>query len=460
MSDGSNIVSEFEQIENASQEQLTAIEEITRELELNAEKSMEIRNHFMMELNKGLENYGQNLAMVPSFVTRRPTGQETGTFLALDLGGTNLRVCQVDLKGNGEITIKQQKYLISESLKVCEARILFDSIADSVLKFLAEIGYKHEQGNEKLKLGFTFSFPVQQTAIDKGTLLMWTKGFVCPDAVGKDVVSMLQESLDRLSVPVKVAALVNDTVGTLLSHSYKYPNTLLGVILGTGTNCAYFEHLSNIKKLKSKADASEVMIINIEWGAFNAFNEQKSVLPITKYDKKLDLESNNPNSYIFEKMISGMYLGEIARNVLLHLVDCALLFGSRSSESLNKHYAFETEYMSNIESDITPTLENTKKILEEKLSIPETTITDRQIVKRVCQLVGLRAAKLSAIALAGVIKHCEVTENGCVIGIDGSLFEFYPNFKENIKSSLYQMFGSDADKFEIQLAKDGSGVGA
>jgi hypothetical protein len=49
----------------------------------------------------------------------------TSTFLALDLGGTNLRVCEVVLAGNHQFEIKQQKYKVSDELKNGEARVLF-----------------------------------------------------------------------------------------------------------------------------------------------------------------------------------------------------------------------------------------------------------------------------------------------------------------------------------------------
>src|SRR6266498_3375485 len=120
------------------------------------------------------------------------------------------------------------------------------------------------------------------------------------------------------------------------------------------------------------------------------------------FDNKLDRESNNPRAQIFEKMVSGMYLGEITRNVLLNFIDRGLLFNGISSKDLNTHYAFETSYLSTIEADDI-TLENTRKILEEELNIPSTTLTDRQIVKRICQLVGLRSARLSSAALSAVI---------------------------------------------------------
>lgn len=52
------------------------------------------------------------------------------------------------------------------------------------------------------------------------------------------------------------------------------------------------------------------MIINIEWGAFD---NEKRVLPITKFDKRLDEATENVGCQIFEKMISGLYLGELTR---------------------------------------------------------------------------------------------------------------------------------------------------
>ncbi|CAG8565733.1 2457_t:CDS:2 [Cetraspora pellucida] len=444
-------------IDGASNAQLSAIDGIAKEFDLTVEKLSEIIKHFCNEMDKGLEKTGMNVAMIPSFVTGVPTGKEVGTFLALDLGGTNLRVCEIAFEGERIIKVKQHKYRVTETQKTGSARQLFDFIADCVDKFLAEFITDYTENAKIFKMGFTFSFPVEQTAINQGNLIKWTKGFTCSDSENKDVVFMLQEALNRKGVPVVVSALVNDTVGTLLSHSYKDPKTLIGIIYGTGTNGAYYEDISKIKKLNKIPDASEKMIINVEWGAFDS---EKKALPITMFDNKLDRESNNPHSQIFEKMISGMYLGEIARNILLHLIDRMLLFDGYSSKELNSNYSFETEYMSTIEADESHTLDNARKILEESLNIPSTTLTDRQIVKRVCQIVGLRAARLSSTTLAAVIIHCGMVECGVSVGIDGSLFEFYPHFSARLKTALRELFGSNVDKIEISLARDGSGVGA
>jgi hexokinase len=85
-----------------------------------------------------------------------------------------------------------------------------DYMADSVDSFLTQIGSQVEEEIDALHLGLTFSFPVEQTALDSGTLLTWTKGFSAKNAQGNDVVKMLQDALDRQHLHVKCTALVND----------------------------------------------------------------------------------------------------------------------------------------------------------------------------------------------------------------------------------------------------------
>ncbi|CAG8435454.1 9148_t:CDS:2 [Ambispora gerdemannii] len=448
-------------IENATEEQALVLEDITKQFELSTQKITEIVQHYVGEMHKGLEKNNHTLAMIPSFVIGKPTGKEVGTVLAMDLGGTNFRVCLMEFKENTEINIKQQKYRVPDEFKTGKVNMLFDYIADCVDKFLQEIGY--EKKNGILDLGFTFSFPVQQTAIDKGTLLHWTKGFEAEGAVGEDIVKLMQGSLNRRQIPARVVALINDTVGTLLAHAYKrHTDALIGVILGTGTNGAYFEKISHIKKLGTFQSKSEEMIVNMEWGAFDL---ERKILPITMFDNKLDRESLNPRAQLFEKLISGMYLGEIVRNIILYLIDRDLLFKCvhfdySTFKEINKQWAFDTVWVSTIEADQSSNLDDTKIVFEKYLNIYSTSLTDRQIVKKVCQIVGIRSARLGAAGLAGVISHRGAIKTGCSIGIDGSLFEFYPNFEQRLKSTFHEVFGSDAENIHLELTRDGSGVGA
>lgn len=340
--------------------------DIEAQFNLDDESLLTITRKFLEDFNAGLSEYGKPMAMIPTFVTGVPNGTETGTFLALDLGGTNLRVCEVQLHGDQTFTLRQQKYKVSTALKTGEASVLFDYLADSVDAFLTDSGYDfpdEASPESALPLGFTFSFPVEQTALDRGTLLTWTKGFSARNTIGNDVVRLLQDAFERKHMHVRCVALVNDTVGALLSRAYTAGGCLLGCIFGTGTNGAYVEDVSKITKLNSDvAPKQGKMIINAEWGAFN---NTRSTLPSTLWDNKVDRESINPKFQAFEKFISGMYLGEITRNVMLSLVDAAprsLLFNGQSTKTLNTHYGLDTAVMSAVEE----AWEAIPKELEEK----------------------------------------------------------------------------------------------
>lgn len=260
-------------------------------------KLFEIKKHIQNEFNDGLNNHGRDVSMIPTYVYGLPNGKETGRYLALDLGGTNLRVCEVSLNDKEhEFELKQEKYKVSDELKTGPFVDLFDHMANSIKHFLDTKGKAIENG-EKIPLGFTFSFPVDQTAINKGRLINFTKGFKCTDAIGRDVVEMLQKSLNDKNVPVNVVALVNDTVGTLLAHSYKTGSAKIGAIFGTGTNGAYLENLSEIGKLPESlrnnpgVESPSKMVVNIEWG--NVDNG-RAALPINFIDDELDSDTWNP----------------------------------------------------------------------------------------------------------------------------------------------------------------------
>ncbi|KAG2228655.1 hypothetical protein INT48_003161 [Thamnidium elegans] len=442
-------------------EQEAYMRDIIEQFTVDTNYLNQIRDRFIKEMDKGLEKNGATLAMIPSYVEGR---KEEGHFLALDLGGTNLRVVLVTLLGEGKFKTVSSKSRVSDELKIGPMRNLCDYIAECVDTFLTEQGLEDQE--TELNLGYTFSFPVLQSKINRGILSTWTKGFACTGAAGKDPVLLLQDALLRKHVPVKVSALVNDTVGTLLSNAYNKPDTLAGLILGTGANGAYIEKMSNIKKWKGGKTTSDEMIINMEFGAFD--NERK-ILPLTRFDNKLDRESINPHSQIYEKMISGMYLGEISRNVLTDMIDRELLLKRDEhtsiawSKDISRHWSFETAFMSNIEADNSKDFTNTKEILDTNLNLHDITTTEAKFIKKICELVGKRAARLAAASIAAIVEHTGVAEKGCDIGIDGSLYEFYPSFEARMYEALEEMLPEIKDlhnTIRLGLARDGSGVGA
>ena len=413
-------------------------------------------------------------------------------------------MCSINLNGDTTFSLTQSKVAIPRELMVAKtAKELFMFLALQIETFLkthhsdhfetairrrltnsAEDGYRDE---EIFQLGFTFSFPVEQVGINKGRLIRWTKGFDIADAVGEDVCALLQEEIDALSLPVKVAALVNDTVGTLMARSYTSPNktnTLLGAIFGTGTNGAYVEKLDKVTKMaKIASDAAYdkttgEMIINTEWGSFD---NQMTVLPDTPYDRELDAESVNPGIQMFEKRVSGMFLGEILRRAILDLSKRpnVQLFRDDDSSTNDTHstttiasdsplyqqWGIDTSFLSVVHADSSPGLRLVKQSLERDLKVHAASTEDAEAVKVIVEAIGKRSARLSAVAIGAVIVSTGRldTDETVDIGVDGSLVEYYPGFEDYVREALRDIseIGAESEKrIRIGIAKDGSGVGA
>ena len=102
-------------------------------------------------------------------------------------------------------------------------------------------------------------------------------------------------------------------------------------------------------------------------------------------------------------MISGMYMGEIVRLVILDLWQKDLLFVGHRDHTWMSDYrqalytkgSFYTKYVSEIETDSGVTFKHTKNVLEQ-LGLNKPTYDDCAIVQYVCKLVSRRAAQLAA----------------------------------------------------------------
>jgi hexokinase len=173
---------------------MTQIERLEELFTVPTETLKKISSHFQSELTKGLTEEGGDIPMNPTWCMSMPTGYEQGTFLAIDMGGTNLRICEIYLpEEKGEFDIIQSKYRMPEELKSGSGEDLWGYIADCLQQF---IEYHHEGEHlDQLPLGFTFSYPATQDFINHGVLQRWTKGFDIAGVEGTDIVVPFEEAL-------------------------------------------------------------------------------------------------------------------------------------------------------------------------------------------------------------------------------------------------------------------------
>ncbi|CAN1751050.1 At1g50460 [Linum perenne] len=380
---------------------------VLRELEESCETPVErlkqVVDAMAVEMHAGLASEGgSKLKMLLTYVDRLPTGSEIGTYYALDLGGTNFRVLRVQLGGTRSSILSKdiKRQPIPQHLMTGTSEALFDFITSTLKQFVEQEENVSElaQSSSTRELGFTFSFPVKQTSIRSGSLIKWNKGFAIQDLVGCEMLGCLQSALVKKGIDMCATVLVNDTVGILSLGHYLDPDTVAAVKIGTGTNACYMERADSIIKCQGLPTSSGGMVVNMEWGNF-----WSSHLPRTTYDNNLDSESPNPNDQGFEKMISGMYLGDIVRRVLLKISEKSDILGPVSSKLLMP-FVLEMPSMVAMHEDDTPDLKVVADILRDKLEIQEVSLKARRLVVRLCDLVTRRAARLAAAGIVGILK--------------------------------------------------------
>ncbi len=424
----------------------TSLEEflagLAGEFSLSPAAAREVVAGFHGEMERGLGGEKSSLKMLPSFV-RRPRGDERGGFLALDLGGTKVRVLAVSLEGEGRASLSAvSRFAIPREIMTGTGEGLFDFLAGCIGDFSAAHRLDRRRHHE---LAFTFSFPVEQLAIAAGRLIAWTKGFAAGGVEGREVVGLLRAALRRRGLEhIHVVALANDTVGTLMAASYADPACDMGVILGTGTNACYPEKTERLRKYPAAGPERE-MIVNMEWGNFD-------LLPVNAYDRMLDQASLNAGRQRLEKMVSGMYLGELVRLVILEMISQGLLFQETDKPLFAVPYSLTSEHMA---------LASGGDEFFRALGIAATTPTERRSVAEICRLVATRAARLVGASIAAVVAWMDPPlTSDHTVAIDGSLFEKYPGFQEGMREMLAELLEERAERIKFTLSKDGSGIGA
>ena len=415
--------------------------DILAEFTIDGERLHSIAATFRQDLQLGLRDVSlSSMRMLKSYVGL-PSGDEKGEYLALDFGGTNVRVFRIRLDGGGKFEILKRvgRPLIvrGEYDYICK-----DATAEQMFDFIAELVDEVIDGNheQKFYLGHTFSFPSTQTNLNNARLIIWTKEFATQGVEGKVANDLLVEALKRRgAVNVEPVAVLNDTVAVLLSAAYKTPDTFIGSIYATGHNTCYLEPTIHDPNGVGKGG----MILNLECGNFS------KIMP-NRFDKEYDEGSEKPGEQRFEKMVSGRYMGE--------------LFGMAIAELLGekgKSYSLTSVDMSNIILDETPKLTKATDIIMAKVG-RELDYADIAKIRELAKAIVIRSARLVAasfVAIAwqragsGKVQHQHVA-------VDGSVYEKMPLAKENITKALAELLGEEAGQVDTILDVGGSGLGA
>lgn len=217
---------------------------------------------------------------------------------------------------------------------------------------------------------------------------------------------------------LKIAAITNDAVATLVSSAYcvkSLPNSrvTMAIIVGTGCNATIPMSLTDLHESKAKLVNSRdpkatQTVVNTEITLSGAVGPLKELNITTKWDVELDRACSRPGFQPLEYMTGGRYIGELVRIVFFdYLTNVLGVTKKELPANLVHEYALSTTYLSDKVSRIRSSQELVME-LTRSLPPPESSAwswnKDTAVAfQRIARTVQTRSAGLIASAVIGLL---------------------------------------------------------
>jgi hexokinase len=398
---------------------------------LSTEQFKEIGIDLQQKIEQGLQKDGEEIACLPTYIN--PGKNFEGKVLALDWGGTNFRASIVQFQ-TGEKPVILENLKQSLSYKETEGykqEDLFNAMAGLIVQL------KHLDATVK-HIGYCFSYPAESTLSGDAILLRWTKEIAIPDMlntlVGKPLLTYLN-SYEGIKTQFLTIKVVNDTIACLFAGlAQPGYDSYIGLIVGTGTNMATLIHKTAIEKLSKEYNGGDLIPINLESGNLKPKYSDK------EYLTEVDQQSKDGGRQLFEKTMSGGYIGSIFRNTFPDLAIEPTFDGEKLTNLMNYPAIYKEEYIT----------------------------VARQIYTRSAQLVAASLAGL-ALVLTGYqdANNYDKSIHNICLAADGSLFwstdQNGTDYNELVQDNLETLligFGLGHIHFHVNKLDDANLIGS
>ncbi len=443
---------------------------------LEPRQLLEMSEKLEVEYREKLKS--SNISMLPSYLHTLPTGREVGDFLALDVGGSTFRIALIRLgeKDDGRDGLRLRRvrsFVIDKSIRDLKGRAFFDWMAERIGEMLTEYNHINGTTDARVRMGLAWSFPVDQTSPRSGRLLAMGKGFCATHGVeGHDLSELIMHSCRARQLNVEMRAIVNDGAATLLSQAYRDPSTCMSLILGTGTNAAAFLPYKTLGagKFGDRPDSwhavAKHVLVNSEVSMFG-----RHVFPRTRWDDELNSKHILPDFQPLEYMVTGRYLGEIARLILVEAVSTAGLFDGEMPARLHEPYALDTSLLAAFQSDASRSMSKASAAFLDAHALPSPPrISELHFLREIAQLISRRAATYLATALHALWRLRTAAEglqpgeaSHVTIACNGTIVEKYPDFRaccQRQLDELCELSGAAKGAVNLAMAPESSLFGA
>ncbi|KAI1853356.1 hypothetical protein JX265_000148 [Neoarthrinium moseri] len=379
-------------------------------------------------------------------ILRPAAGSEKGRYLAIDIGGTNLRVGFIELLGNERATgtakgvngsgkangdtsqttrlrrVLEKSWPILEHLKNEKADDLFAWIGACIAEVVQDGSERFTLSHEQpLPLGVAFSFPIVQHKLSEATLMSMGKGFAITSNLdlGRQLLQGYEKAKSQNLPPIRIAAIANDSVATMVSFVYQAQESptrkaSMGLICGTGCNATiplrkdmlHRDKVPTEVGVTDEDNGEDVKVaVNTEWTINGTAPTLQKHGLISEWDSKLDAECDKPGFQPLEYMTAGRYLGELGRLILVDYLTKQLGFAENAlPQQLLHRYGLSTTFLSRIKP---PDESNLVETLQTEFPVTSTefwwTKETAMALYEIAKAIEVRAAGIVAAATIGLL---------------------------------------------------------
>lgn len=386
-------------------------------------------DRFISQMELGLIS-DNGLPMVPTYIEGRLHPEQGGKAIAVDVGGTNLRVAVLELTGLKTKIVDIKKAPILGKDEPVSFYAFIDNLVDNIEPYL----------RYSKTICFSFAHQIHHNNDMDGFVSDLSKEVEITDISGKPLACSLKKAIrQRTGDDVKVI-LINDTVGVagaMLQLEDAFQN-YFGVVMGTGVNACYIEKTENIKKIDDAA--TKTMFINVESGSYMPSK-------ISIIDQEFDATTSMPNTAVLEKMVSGEYLGKLFFFMIQKACD-SHLFSKDFCEKLKKHSALGTKELSSFFEDVSSGAYSGIYSSED----------DKDLLYFFARCLIERAAALVSIKIIAISKkiYQPIGTPICVI-VEGATFYGLKGFREMVIKNISEY--SNGMQIELHNVQDAALVG-
>lgn len=399
------------------------------------------KRQFLTEMKRGLSGEKSTLKMIPAYIRADIKIARQKRVIAIDMGGTNMRVALIEASSDGMKILYRKQYPMPGTKGALTKQEFFQKTSE----YLAPIA------NQADLVGLCFSFPCEiQPSLD-GKILLFNKEVSVSGAQGAMLGVELNRALAAQGLPSeKKVVVINDTVATLLgaqalTQTDRY-ESYIGFILGTGTNTCYIERNAEILKNPVLCHQAGNSLINLESGGYG-------LLPRSDVDRKFDEKTSAPGTQLFEKMVGGVYQSSVA---LMYMKDAAQAgcFTEMTAASLSALCVLNPQDMDAFCQD-----PNGNGLLAKAAACDE----DRAALYSLVDALYRRAAAAVMCSFSAILEKTGTgrsTENPVCISAEGSTFYKCCSLHERLMALTEEYLGRDGFHVEYVHAEESTLFGS